>query len=239
MKFSVGYLSSSCPEHKHNCYEIIFYRKGAGKFYAFDKSISVSPGKFVIVPPHTIHSSQYTEKAETFYIKGAFNHIFSFSSPTVVLDNTEKAGEFLVKMIFENRFSSPEYLSSLSNALAHFILQNVQTEKSISLILQDIIDKISYNFYDANINMGEILEKSGYAKDYVRAQFKLFTGKTPVEFLTEMRINHACYLIDIYKESVPLTEIAEKCGFADYMYFSRRFKQLMGMSPKNYMKSLT
>ena len=168
--------------------------------------------------------------------KIASNHIFSFSSPTVVMDSADRTGEFLVKMIFENRFSNAEYLSSLSNALAHFLLQNIRTEKSISIVLQDIVTKISDNFYDSNINISEILKKSGYAEDYIRSQFKLSTGKTPIGFLTETRINHACYLIDIYKNSLSLTEIAEKCGYTDYVYFSRRFKQVTGMSPKNYMK---
>ncbi len=236
MKTTVGSVTFSCAEHKHNCYEIIFYRKGTGRFHFSKESLPISPRNFIIVPPDTVHASKYEEEAETIFIKGAFNHIFSFSSPTVVMDNEDKTGEFLVKLIFENKFSNPEYLSSLSNALAHFLLQNIQTEKSISMVLQDIVTKISDNFFDSGINIGEILKKSGYAEDYIRAQFKIFTGKTPIGFLTEMRINHACYLIDIYKDSLSLTEIAEKCGYTDYVYFSRKFKQITGVSPKNYMK---
>ena len=29
-------------------------------------------------------------------------------------------------------------------------------------------------------------------------------------------------------------EIAEKCGYTDYVYFSRRFKQITGISPREY-----
>ncbi len=236
MKTSVVLVTHSCAEHKHNCYEIVFYRKGIGKFYFSGQSISISHGKFIIIPPNIVHASKYTGEAETFSIKGDFNHIFSFSSPIVVLDNREKNGEFLVKLIFESRFSNSEYLSSLSNALSHFLMQSIRTEKSISMVVQDIVTKISDNFYDSSINMGELLKKSGYAEDYIRAQFKIFTGKTPVEFLTEMRINHACYLMDVYNDSLPLNEISEKCGYTDYVYFSKKFKQLKGMSPKTYMK---
>ena len=236
MKTSVGIVSLSCAPHQHNCYEIIFYRKGHGQFVLKDRKIPISPGKFIIVPPNTVHASKYTEEAETIFTKGDFNHIFSFSSPMVVMDTPDRTGEFFAKLLFDNRFSNSEYLASLSNALAHFLLQNIQTEKDISVALQDVVTRISEHFYDSNIDISEILRKSGYAEDYIRAQFKLFTGKTPVEFLTETRINHACYLIDIYKDTLSLTEIAEKCGYTDYVYFSRRFKQLMGMSPKSYMK---
>ena len=236
MKISVGYVTLSCKEHKHNCYEIIFYRKGNGSFYFNKDSLVISPGKFVIVPPGTVHASKYTEEAETIYIKGDFKHIFSFAAPTVVMDNDGKTGAFLVNLIFENRFSNQEYLSSLVNALVHMLLQNIRTEKSISTVIKEIITEIEGHFYDASLNPGECLKRSGYAEDYIRAQFKRYTGKTPVTFLTEIRINHACYLIEVYKDSLSLSEIAEKCGFTDYVYFSRKFKQVMGMSPKSYME---
>ena len=235
MKTSIGIATVSCTEHKHRCYEIIFYRKGKGNFYFSKERTPIYAGEFIIVPPNTVHASKYDKEAETYTIKGDFNHIFSFFSPVVVMDNSEKEGEFLVDMIFKNRFSNAEYLDSLSNALAHFLLQNTQAEKNITAVLQDIASKISEGFYDSSINVGEILNKSGYAEDYIRSKFKTFTGKTPVEFLTELRINHACYLIDIYKNSISLIEIAEKCGYTDYVYFSRRFKHVTGMSPKNYM----
>ena len=237
MKPYVGSLTQSRARHKHNCYEIIYYRKGGGSFYISDEIIDIKPGRFIIVSPGIVHSSIYTTETEAIFIQAEFNHVFSFTYPVVVMDNDAKDGNFLTKMIFENRFSNSEYLVSLTNALAHFLLQNVQTEKNINVVLKDIITKISDNFYDAGINIAEFFKESGYAEDYIRAQFKLFTGKTPVEFLTELRINQACYLIDIYKDSLPLSEIAEKCGYTDYVYFSRRFKQMVGMSPKSYMNA--
>ncbi len=236
MKISVERATISAALHKHNKYEIIFYRSAEGNFLFEGGSIAISSGKFIIVPPNVPHASKYTGEAETIYVKGDYNHIFSFSEPMTVMDNSKRDGEFLVRLIYDNRFSGAEYLSSLSNALAHFLLQNIQTEKNISVVLHDIVTIISDNFYDPNFNVSDYFKKSGYAEDYIRAQFKRFTGKTPVEFLTEMRINHACYLIDIYKDTLTLSEIAEKCGYTDYMYFSRRFKMIMGVSPKTYMK---
>ena len=33
-----------------------------------------------------------------------------------------------------------------------------------------------------------------------------------------------------------VAEIAEKCGYTDYIYFSRKFKQITGKSPRAYME---
>lgn len=237
MKTKVGYATHSCAEHKHNCYEIIFYRNAIGRFCFFGQSIEISSGMFIVVPPNTVHLSKYDiDDAQTIYVDGDFNHIFSFAMPMVIMDNSEKDGEFIMNLILKNKFLNPEYLSSLTNALAHYLMQNIRTEKAISTVIQDIATKISDNFYDSGINIGDILRKSGYSQDYIRAQFKAFTGKTPVEFLTELRINHACYLMEIYKDSISLNEISEKCGYTDYVYFSRKFKQVTGVSPKRYME---
>lgn len=62
------------------------------------------------------------------------------------------------------------------------------------------------------MDLCEILNKSGYAEDYIRARFKYITGKTPVEFLSKVRISHACVLMDTYKSALTLNEISEKCG---------------------------
>ena len=138
-------------------------------------------------------------------------------------------------MIYTNRYSNHEYLTALINAFTHFLLQSIKMEDDIYIAINKIIETISSNFYDCNIKINALLKESGYAEDYIRAQFKKFTGKTPVEFLTVLRINHARYMIDLYKNSFPLAYIAEKCGYADYVYFSRKFKQVMGISPQKYM----
>ncbi len=199
-----------------------------------EKDIHVSPGKFIILPPEFIHSSKATEDIERIYINGDFNHIFSFSSPLVISDNAEGTGTSLAKMIYNNRYANPEYVSALTNAFAHFLIQNIKAEKDINITIKNIVNYICDNFYDSKLNLNELLNKTGYAEDYMRAQFRAFTGKTPTEFLTEVRISHACFLIDVYKDSLSLTEISEKCGYTDYVYFSRRFKQITGTSPKQY-----
>ncbi|MBQ8146607.1 MAG: AraC family transcriptional regulator [Clostridia bacterium] len=66
------------------------------------------------------------------------------------------------------------------------------------------------------------------------ACFKKVTGKTPNEFLTVIRIEHACFLMDIYHSKLSLAKISEQCGYLDYIYFSKKFKSIMGVSPRKY-----
>lgn len=220
--------------HKHAHYEIIIYTKGTGVLTTKNMTVPCSPGNIIIMPPHMMHSSTSETDYERIFIGGEFSQFLHMTAPVVLSDHEDGEGVLLAKMIYKNRFGNPEYVTALTNALFHYILQNIGTDDAIHAAIRDIIDKISNHFSDCNFNLSTLLQKSGYAEDYIRAQFKRITGKTPIQFLTEIRIAHACFLIDTYKNSLSLTEVAETCGFLDYIYFSRRFKQIKGISPRKY-----
>lgn len=234
MSFLINLIKSETPFHQHKTYEIIVYMQGTGVFHSTEKDISVSPGKIIIIPPETMHHSLSEGELPRIFISGEFNHFFNLTSPTVISDNADREGALLAKMIYNNRFANPEYIAALTGAFAHFLTQRLKMEDEITQAIGEIIYEISNRFYDSNIDLCDLLKKSGYAEDYIRAKFKKYTGKTPTEFLTNIRIYHARYLIDTYKNTLSLAEIAEKCGYTDYVYFSRRFKQITGISPREY-----
>ena len=234
MQFLINKMNGPSLLHQHKNYEIIVFLNNQGLFHWGNRQISVSRGKIVIVPPGVPHHST-PHSLERIYISGDFHHIFNFSSPVVTSDTPEYEGLLLAEMIYRNRYGTPEYLDSLVDAFAHFLIQSLSMDDEVSLAVKDIVHEITNRFHDCSFDLGALLKKSGYAEDYIRAQFKKTTGKTPTEFLTKARISHACFLIDTYKHSLSLSEIAENCGYTDYVYFSKRFKQLTGTSPREYM----
>jgi len=237
MNYSINCINEESPPHYHTNYEVIVCVKGKGVFHTKEESVNVSQGMIMIVPPNNVHSSTNVDGYERIYINGEFNRIFNLHSTAVIFDNSENEGITLAQMIYRNRYAGGEYVSSLVMAFAHFLIQNLRNDSSINLAVREIVNLISDSFYEADIDLGALLKKSGYAEDYIRVKFKEITGYTPVEFLTKVRINHACSLIDMYGESLLLSEIAERCGYNDYVYFSRRFKYVMKLSPREYMKS--
>ena len=238
MEYIINRLNTDAAPHRHQDHEIIIFISGAGVFQTKYENIEATPGKIIIVPPgvrhHTEPKNGYPDRI---YIRGDFKHFFGTISRIVVLDNSENDGVSLAKMIYNSRYSEHEYLSALVNAFIHYLLQSIKMYDDISLVLKYIIETITENFHNSDIDLNLILKKSGYSEDYIRSRFKDITGKTPTEFLTEIRISHACLLIDTYKNALTLSEVAEKCGYTDYVYFSKRFKGIMGVSPKKYMET--
>ena len=240
MSYLINITKDRVPKHSHKNYEIICCTKGRGIFHVPGKDIELVPGKFVIIPPGTDHySTILDEDYERMYINGNFDQVLYVTEPMVIADNHTHDGLTLSRMIYNNRHANIKYLSSLINSLTLFLLQNTKMKNELYVTVENIVEEINSNLGNCNLKLNGILQKSGYAEDYIRAQFKNIIGKTPVEFLNEIRIKHACYLIDIYKDSIILSDIAEKCGYLDYVYFSRKFKQVMGMSPRKYSEDIT
>ena len=224
------------PMHKHNDIEIAFYQNTKGIVRTPDKDYPFLPGDTVIIPPGVYHSSYTDTELDAIYLKGNFNLLFHLSTPMVVEDNRNNEGCQLVTLLYNNRFSNREYLLSLCDAFIHFLALKIDFKDETEKTVNGLIEEFTRLSFEPDLNPSEILRKSGYAEDYIRSKFKKVTGKTPTAFITDIRINHACFLMETYGNSLNFSEIAEASGYTDYVYFSKRFKEVTGVSPREYRR---
>ena len=222
------------PMHMHKNYEIMLYLEGRGYMRTEVGDFPFRQGTVIIVPPNIKHGSVSEGGVKNISIEGEFDRYLHLETVTALCDNLSGDGRTLARMIYENRYGNAAYLTTLCSAYVCFLMQQFDVESTIGQSINAVILEISDNALDSEINLTSILSKRGYSEDYIRSWFKKITGKTPNEFLTEIRIRHACFLIDIYKTELPLAEIAERCGYTDYPYFSKKFRSVMKMSPRKY-----
>lgn len=224
----------SYPLHKHNTYEIMFYTHGEGVLHTPREDYAFVPGTIIVVPPCIEHGSVSKNGFRNISVSGRFENMMHFKDVVAFHDNEQNEGKMLATILYNNRHKNEEYLYRLCSAYLYFILQNITADSNVHKAVGKIINEITNNFYDCNINLSQFLQTSGYAEDYIRAQFKKITQKTPNDFLTDIRIKHAVFLINIYADTLSLQQIAEQCGYVDYVYFSKKFKKVMGISPRKY-----
>ncbi len=72
----------------------------------------------------------------------------------------------------------------------------------------------------------------GYNETYFSRMFKKTTGETVMQYITTLRLQRAQQLLHNTDDSI--RSIALKCGFNDTFYFSTRFKQHTGQSPRDF-----
>lgn len=103
-------------------------------------------------------------------------------------------------------------------------------DKNISR-LKNILSYIRENC-DRPITLEDMAQTAEMSPKYFGSYFKNMTGKTPIEYLNEYRIEIACRKLTHTDNSV--TEIAFSCGFNDLSYFIKTFKMIKGMSPGKF-----
>lgn len=90
------------------------------------------------------------------------------------------------------------------------------------------------NFTDPDLTISTVADTMGYSSKYLSTVFKRKMGITYSEYLREMRIKHAIFLIENGVFSVK--NVALLSGYRDALYFSKLFARQMGVSPKEYIK---
>jgi AraC-like DNA-binding protein/ABC-type Fe3+-hydroxamate transport system substrate-binding protein len=89
--------------------------------------------------------------------------------------------------------------------------------------------------YTKDIGITEMAGEAGVGRSQYTRLFRELTGKSPVAFMIDLRIERAKELLAT--SGGKLREVAKLSGFHDEYYFNRRFKQSVGLSPKQYMHS--
>lgn len=91
--------------------------------------------------------------------------------------------------------------------------------------------------YREPLRIESLAEEAGLHPGYFSQVFKQRWGKTPLAYLTAIRLNRAKELLLGEGRQRPIREIAAECGYPDEFYFSRRFKADAGRSPARYAAS--
>jgi AraC-like DNA-binding protein len=90
--------------------------------------------------------------------------------------------------------------------------------------------------FDKDISLAEIASVGSMGVtafcNFFKEQFRV----TFVEYLTTVRIGHACKLLSENDRNV--VEVAYECGFNNLANFNRQFKKLKSMTPSDYRKTL-
>ena len=140
---------------------------------------------------------------------------------------------------FLNLGGGEAVLSSLGGLLVGYINFALCGEAKTPVVAT-LAAEIEKNAGDPLFSVEDCIRKLPLNYDYVRKLFKKETGATPHEYLLNLRMERARSIITggitnrYSKYSV--SQIAEACGFAEPLYFSRVFKKYFGVAPSEYGK---
>lgn len=88
--------------------------------------------------------------------------------------------------------------------------------------------------YGRHLTVKQLAQACAMSEPTFYRAFRQTIKKTPMGYLDEYRLRQAAQMLLV--ESCTLAEIAARCGFCDEFHLSRNFKNLYGMSPREYKK---
>ncbi|MCM8537055.1 MAG: AraC family transcriptional regulator [Lentisphaeraceae bacterium] len=107
-----------------------------------------------------------------------------------------------------------------------------EPEKPEGPILE-VMDYIKDNFHQS-VSVKEMAGICCLSLSAFERKFKKHFKMTPTEYVMKFRVNQVCRAL-IYTQK-PISEIALENGFCDHSYLTRKFKKIMGISPKDFRK---
>jgi len=85
------------------------------------------------------------------------------------------------------------------------------------------------NNYKESILLTNLASVSYLSISALERRFKKYLGKTPKQFINEVRLENARRLL--VETNLPIADIANETGFSDHSYFSQQFKRFFGDLP--------
>ncbi|WP_221393749.1 AraC family transcriptional regulator [Dyadobacter sp. NIV53] len=142
------------------------------------------------------------------------------------LNHAEGPERIMALMRILNAISRSEEFTMLSSVGYQNILLDSENDR-----INDIYE-FTFNNFNKKIYLDQVAGISGLVPNSFCRYFKSRTGKTYLQFLTEIRVGHACKLL--MDDNINLKEVCYESGFLNFSCFHRRFREITGQSPQNY-----
>tara|TARA_B110000503_G_scaffold35676_1_gene58313 strand:+ start:2234 stop:2800 length:567 start_codon:yes stop_codon:yes gene_type:complete len=86
------------------------------------------------------------------------------------------------------------------------------------------------------LDLNTLAAAASLSKYHFSNKYKGLTGSSPIKHFLNMKMEHACHLLDSSQLSVK--GVAAGLGYDDPLYFSRQFSKTVGLSPRAYRRSV-
>ena len=98
----------------------------------------------------------------------------------------------------------------------------------------ELEEAIHSRLADSQLTLKDLALQLGFSPSYLSVLIKKTLGLPFQEYLIQERMKKAKLLL--LTTDLKIYEIADQVGFEDMNYFSQRFKQVVGVTPRQYKK---
>lgn len=258
---SMGYFPKASNHFIHRekgCgeYILIYCIKGSGWFKLEDTLYDVPENYFFILPADKTHEYGSSENNPWYiywiHFKGkkaaAINlqlgegaHFIALEDNSRINDRISLFDELLNILEGEMNESSITYANmSLNYLLSTFLYikpfrdsKYVINKEKNSFFISRATHFMSENI-EQKLTLSRLASHFGYSESYFYRLFLKETKYAPIDYFIHLKIERACQFL--LNTNLKVNQISLKLGLEDSYYFSRIFKKIKGVSPKEFRK---
>lgn len=98
--------------------------------------------------------------------------------------------------------------------------------------IENAIRLVEQNVASPDFSVEHLGRELGISRAYLYKKIVALTGKSPLEFIRTIRLQHAAQLLE--KSQLTVAEIAYQVGFNNPKYFTKYFKEEFNILPSSY-----
>ncbi len=164
---------------------------------------------------------------------------FSIDTPVYRSHSKELREQMMNEMLYivHHAKESPFHLIGHLYLFFDYLTQSakstklVQSSKMSDYYIKEAINFIEQNFQN-NITIEDIAAVCGINRSYFGKIFRKSIGRSPQQFLMNYRMVKATELLKL--TSLSIAEIGSAVGYENQLHFSRAFKTIYGVSPREW-----
>lgn len=153
-----------------------------------------------------------------------------------IIRNISQIKHMLIQCTSYFIIKSPYYRENASAILKLCLIELARDDSKMenSQLCKNVLSFIHENYYVTNLTNEDIAEHFNYHPYHLSNIIKEETGKTLHQFLIYYRLKLAKEML--LTSALEISDIAWKCGFCSSAYFTKIFRQNVGITPKEYRK---
>ncbi len=226
-------------------FELILQVEGSSEYFdEIGNNMTILTNELLLIPPGIQHTfkSNVNSKAVISCIHFYPNN--KIRNLEIIVYNVRN--DYEVRTIFRKMAGEFERREDFSVEIQKILIREVFYRIKRSLNKKNyesdlpakllVAEKFIKRNYQNQIDRKRIANTIGVTPEHLNFLFKKYLNKSPLEYLTMLRIEEARKLLR--ESSLNISEISLRIGYEDPLYFSRIFKKHVGVSPRKYMNSL-
>jgi len=118
--------------------------------------------------------------------------------------------------------------------LMEVLKERKEEQSAYSRVIRGVLEYISRHYGEEELSIVQIAEHLHFSSAYLNVLFKQEMKVTLKQYLSNYRVEKARKMLENNYDKI--TEVAEKCGYANANYFAKVFREAVGMTPAEYRK---